>query len=413
MDGKIAYEKAYGLAQLSPDKIATTKMRYAIASNTKQFVATAVLLLVEEKKLSLDDKVFKWFPNLTRSKDVSIRQLLSMTAGYQDYWPQDYVPIDMLEPITSQGILERWANKPLDFEPGTKYQYSNTNYIIAGVIVEKISGMSLFDFLQKRIFNPLGMTSVKDFDLNALSNDDAAGYLRNALGPLRPAPKEAKGWLFAAGQIAMTAHDLALWDISMINETLLKPSSYKILQTDVLLNNGIGTQYGLGIDVSMSKGRRRISHGGAASGYVTANDIYPDERVAIVVFTNIFPGAVGPDSQIASRIAKELFEVPETSTNKALDQAKLLFSNLQKGKINRDVLSANANAYFSKQAVLDFASSLGPLGKSKEFSFKRQSLRGGMRTRVYKISIGDKTLELTTRTLADGKLEQFTVEQVE
>ena len=139
-DGKIVYTHAYGTARLEPVLAATPDMRYSIGSISKQFTATAILLLAEEGKLSIDDKVGKFLPDLTRANDVSIRQILSMTSGYQDFWPQDYVMPMMLQPATAQEILNGWAKKPLDFEPGTKWQYSNTNYVIAGVIVEKVSG---------------------------------------------------------------------------------------------------------------------------------------------------------------------------------------------------------------------------------------------------------------------------------
>ena len=103
-------------------------------------------LLQEDGKLSLDDAVGKYIPNLTRANEVTIRQLLSHTSGYQDYWPQDYVPPFMLQAITSEKILDLWARKPLDFDPGTRWQYSNTNYVIAGMIIEKASGMPLLQF---------------------------------------------------------------------------------------------------------------------------------------------------------------------------------------------------------------------------------------------------------------------------
>ena len=148
-DGAIVYAKAYGIARLGPPPLpAAESMRYSIGSISKQFTAAAILLLAEEGKVSLDDRVVRWLPGLTRAKDVTIRQLLSMTSGYQDFWPQDYVMPPMRKPVTAEAILERWAKKPLDFEPGTKWQYSNTNYVAAGVIAEKAAGQSLLDFLQ-------------------------------------------------------------------------------------------------------------------------------------------------------------------------------------------------------------------------------------------------------------------------
>src|SRR6185436_4805839 len=208
-DGQIAYVKAYGDARIAPRTPATPEMRYSIGSISKQFTAAAILLLQEQGKLSLDDKVAKYIPDLTRASEVTIRQLLSHTSGYQDYWPQDYVMKPMLEATTARKIMDTWAKKPLDFEPGTKWQYSNTNYVIAGAIVEKVAGIPFFQFLQQNIFKPLSMTSVMDIDQSRLTESDPTGYMRFALAPLRIAPKEGKGWLFAAGELAMTAEDLA------------------------------------------------------------------------------------------------------------------------------------------------------------------------------------------------------------
>ena len=156
----------------------------------------------------LDDPVARFVPDLTRAKEVTIRQVLSHTSGYQDYWPQDYVPPFMLQPVTANKILDLWARKPLDFDPGTQWQYSNTGYVIAGLIVERASGMPLLEFLSKHIFGPLEMKSVMNIDQERLTETDATGYTRYGLGPLRVAPKEGAGWLFAAGELAMPAEDL-------------------------------------------------------------------------------------------------------------------------------------------------------------------------------------------------------------
>src|SRR5580704_19744025 len=143
----------------------------------------------------------------------------------------------ILQPTTPLKTARLWARKPLDFESGTKWQYSNTNYVIAGLIVEKASGMPLLQFLREKVFAPLGMKSVANIDQDNLAVTDPIGYMRYALGPLRPAPKEGKGWLFAAGELAMSAEDLARWDISVMNQTLLKPSSYHQMETEVVLSN--------------------------------------------------------------------------------------------------------------------------------------------------------------------------------
>ena len=404
--GEVVYERGFGDGRIEPTVAAAPAMRYSIGSVSKQFTASAILLLAQEGKLSLDDKVAKWFPRLTRASEVSIRQLLSMTAGYQDFWPQDYV--------FAGRIMRRWAGngKPLDFDPGTRWQYSNTNYVIAGAIAEKAAGVALMDFMRQRIFTPLRMASVRDFNAGPLGANDAGAYLRNALGPLRPAPKEAAGWLFAAGQLAMTAHDLALWDVSIMNQSLLRPESYRALQTSMVLSNGVPTGYGLGMNVGTVGGRKRLSHGGAVSGYTTENQVYPDDKAAIVVFTNIYPGSAGAPGQIANRIAQIIFSgAPSAASDSASAVARRIYDALSAGTIDRTLFTPDLNAYFTQEVVSDYATSLGPLGAPTEFTLQGESLRGGMTIRGYRIRAGNVVMSLTTMTRPDGKIDQYLVQR--
>ncbi len=406
-DGQIAFARAYGKARLEPETAARPEMRYCIGSISKQFTATAVLMLVEQGKVSLDDPVAKFVPNLTRAREVTVRQILSMTSGYQDFWPQDYVPPFMMTPITAQGILDRWARIPLDFDPGTKWQYSNTNYVIAGLIVEKAGGMPLMEFLQQRVFTPLHMPSAVSMYVAKEAAGEPVGYLRYALGPARPAPTEGRGWLFAAGELSMTASDLARWDIGMMDQKLLKPASYREMQTEVRLNSGTGTRYGLGVNVTVDNGHRVVSHGGEVSGFVAQNAVFPDDRAAIVVLTNI--DASGAAGDIAQRIRPLLFPVQDTNQEERLQLARKVFAGLQHGTIDRSLFTANANSYFSEQAVKDFADSLGPLGTPEDFRQTSHSDRGGMGFRAYVVRFKDKSVLITLRDMPDGKIEQFQV----
>lgn len=410
-DGKLAYVKAYGKARMDPAVPATPEMRYSIGSVSKQFTAAALLLLQEQGKLSMNDKVAKYLPSLTRANEVTIRQLLSHTSGYQDYWPQDYVMPMMLKPTTAQSIMDRWAKIPLDFEPGAKWQYSNTNYVIAGAIIEKVSGKRLLQFLREKIFQPLNMKSVLNIDEERLGDTDPVGYLRFALGPPRPAPKEGNGWLFAAGELAMTAHDLALWNQSIISQSLLKPASYREMQTEVLLSSGVGTHYGLGVDVNMQQGWRVIAHGGEVSGFVTQNMVFPDEKAAIAVVTN--QDASSAAATIARGIAPLVLTPPDPNAPSRLEQAKKIFAGLQQGNIDRSLFTDNANAYFSEQALKDFAASLGPLGTPVAFMQTGQGLRGGMVSRSFVVRFPNKAIRAWTFEMPDGKLEQFQVAELQ
>lgn len=401
--GKLVYTRAYGRAHIDPDKTATPAMRYSIGSISKQFTAAAILFLQEQGKLRLDDAIGKYVPGLMRGDEVTIRQILTHTSGYQDYWPEDYLMEPMEKPTTAQEILDRWAKKPLDFEPGTQWQYSNTNYVIAGLIVENVSGQKLIDFLEERIFHPLGMRSVWDSDQTKLTQTDATPYIRYALGPFRQAPKEGAGWMFAAGELAMTAHDLALWDASLIAQNLLKPESYKEMFTELKLKDGKGTNYGLGVSVGDLDGHRDISHDGEVTGFVASNKVLVDDGVAVVVLTNhMAPGA----REIAELSATEVVDQKRTA---AKDETLAIYRSLQHGELDRSKLAPNLDAYFNRQTVADFKNSLGPLGEPLVFHEIHTSLRGGMTFRIFRLVYPTRSFKLTTYTYPDGKLEQFLV----
>jgi D-alanyl-D-alanine carboxypeptidase len=405
--GKLVYTHAYGRAHIDPGKPATPEMRYSIGSISKQFTAAAILILQEQGKLSLDDAVGKYVPGLTRGDEVTIRQILSHTSGYQDYWPEDYLMTPMMKPATAEYILDTWAKKPLDFEPGTQWQYSNTNFVIAGLIVEKVSGQKLMEFLGEHIFHPLGMKSVWNSDEAKLTQTDATPYIRAALGPLRPAPKEGRGWMFAAGELAMTPHDLALWNESLIAQSILKPESYKEMFTSVKLKggpkDGTDSHYGLGVFIRDHSGHREIEHGGEVTGFVAESMVLPDDGASVIVLTNHMAGGA---SEIAELITDAVAVTKQTDAEK---QALAVYRGLQKGEIDRSLLAPNLNYYFDAQAVEDFKNSLGPLGEPLSFQQLGERLRGGMTFRSFRITYPTRRLTLTTYTYPDGKLEQYLV----
>jgi hypothetical protein len=248
------------------------------------------------------------------------------------------------------------------------------------------------------------MQSVWNSDETALTHADATAYYRHALGPLREAPKEGAGWMFAAGELAMTAHDLALWDESLIAQSVLKPDSYKQMFTEVKLKDGKGTHYGLGVEVMDRQGHRSIEHSGEVSGFVSDNEVLVDDGVAVAVLTN--QDAVGAASSIAVLAAPVILATPSTP---AEAQALGLYHDLQQGRIDRSLLAPNLSDYFTPEALADFQSSLAPLGEPLTFHQVSEQLRGGMTFHAFQIVYPGKHLTLTTYTYPDGKLEQFLI----
>jgi len=428
-DGKLAYVKAYGSARLNPNLPATTETRYAIDSVSKEFTAAAVLILAQQGKLSLDDPAGKYLPDLGEASSVTLRQLLTHTAGLRDFWPQDFVPPEMSRPTTTEAIIKEWAKRPTDFPPGTDWQYSNTGFVAAGAIVEKVSGQNLTAFLSNQIFAPLKMDRVTEDDTAPLSDPDAGAYTRYGLGPLHPAPKEGAGWLFGAAGLAMKPSDLALWDISLIDRSLLAADSYTAEFESIHLKDGTDKHYGLGLDIEEVDGRRKIGHDGAGSGFLAENRIWPDDRIAIVALTNndwaspgdlvnriarlvlpprpdqVFAKAV--DTGLRNLVDRIAFLVLPTSPEEA--RAKAVFTGFQNGTVDRTLFTEGGNYYLTADVLADLKASLGPLGPIGLISLEGQSRRGGMLTRHWKILCGGKRLQVVERGYPDGKLEQFLV----
>ena len=409
-DGRLVLNKAYGKA--NEGLPATPELPYQIASNSKQFTAMALLLLRDDGKLSLDDPVSKFVPGITDGDKITIRELLSHTSGLQDFWPQDYSFADMEQPTTPQHILDKWANKPLDFEPGTRWQYSNTGYVVAGLIAEKVSGQPLLTYLRRKIFDPLGMTSVHDQD-DTNTPAFPAGYKRNALGPVRVAHQPGRGWLYAAGELSMNAADLAKWDIARMNRALIPARDWAEQEAPVLRKDGRTNGYGLGVYNHHGRERHVIDHGGEAVGFLTQNTVYPDTRDAIIVFTNAdFSGAIG---SLTSGIEKIVLNSPEPALEGEGDRlagVHAVYDALVRGRVDRAKFTPDLNYYFNPTTLADYRTSLRSLGEPKITMNGSPRLRGGFVNRNYTLHYaGGKDLTLITYAEpgANGRWEQYMI----
>lgn len=448
--GDVVYTQAFGDAKL-PRNVgvasgqdrglqiaeATTKavpanvdMAYPIGSNSKQFTAACILLLQERGKLKLDDPLSKWFPEFTRSNEVKVRNLLTHTSGYSDYAPQDYTIPAWTKPIDPMTLLHEWATKPLDFDPGTKWQYSNTNFVIAAMIIEKITGEKFHDFLWANVIEPLKLQGVLDLDTQR-DQLKVRGYEQHALGAMRPAILEAPGWYYGDAQLAMPVRTLLQWDMSIAHKTLLKPESYTELETPFLLKDGTNTHYGLGVDVNVINGKRVVSHSGEVGGFVSENVVLPDDGVAVATLTNeeassaahsvaadvlkVIEPAVAPvaEAKPAPKPATPARD-PEAPPLSAADshaetEVSEILMSFQQGRFSPAPFTPDAQFYFSPETVEDFHSSLAAAGKLVSVTQTSSSLRGGMVFRSYRVQFADSAARLTTFTTKDGKIEQFLV----
>ena len=438
--GQIAYLKAYGLAELPTvagrlartprSRAASVSTRFAIGSVSKEFTAAAILLLVDRGKLSLDDTVSKYLPELTGAKQITIRELLSHTSGYRDYFLQEYIPAPMQRPTSVDAILRTWAERPLDFPPGEEWQYSGTNYVIAGRIVEKVTGEPYEKFLADDVLRPIGISDETFADHPSQPTRNAVGYYRFALGPPRPAPITGRNWLFAMADLEMTAKDVALWDVSVMNQSLLSAASYRAMSSDVKTVNGRSTGYGLGFFVRTIAGNDgeqhlMLHHPGEISGFRSHNFVLPDLKAAVVILTNAeYSDAT---SEFAERLQKAVGIKPTETTgsetavsstppaimpeeNPIEARAHRLMLDLVQGRIDRDDLAPDASATFTLQALNDIRQSLEPLGDLERVKLDSTQLRGGTKHYALTLIYQHRQLQVAEYDLANGKIEQFLID---
>ena len=409
-NNRVVYARAFGLANVNPTKLATAEMAYPIGSISKQFTAHAILLLQQRGKLSIDDPVAKYFPNFTRANEVTLRNLMTMTSGYEDFAPQDYIIPAWRRETDPLSNATAWASKPLDFTPGTDWQYSNTNYVILGLIVQKVSGQPLMQFLHENVLDPLQLEGVFN-TYTERAKLQVTGYVSNALASVRVLPLEGNGWYFGDGDLAMPASTLATWDIGIIEQKLLSPASYKLFETPFVLANGESSHYGLGTFVYDRNGHREIEHSGEVGGFVSENIVFPDEGIAIVVLTNQV--ASGAASAIGNGIARQL--LPSTAPTSATADTfaptlKAILTGLQQGKIDRSLFTPDTNDYFNADTLADFKSTLAPLGTITTIIRSYTHQRGGMTGSAYRVTYSNGTIiTVSTYTQSDGKIEQFLI----
>ena len=421
--GRIVLAKAYGRRSLEATDAATGETPFAIGSVTKQFTSAAVLLLAEDGKLSVEDKVAKYYPDLTRASGVSLLDLMNHVSGYRDYYPLDFVDRRLTRPIAADALLHDYAGAPLDFDPGTRWSYSNTGFILLGRIVEKVSGRPFGDFLTERILGPLGMRHTfyePDPDDRRL----AQGYTSFALTPFTPAVHEGRGWIASAGGLYSTARDLATWDLALMEGRVLKPDSWNLMITPRRLSDGTSAGYGCGLGVTARAGTTVLSHGGAVSGFLANNTMVPATKSAFVVLLN--DEDAGLMSSVVRRAMDDLVPTPPGSVQAnqpavdrapkiqiegaaPADAARQLFTALQRGEIDRATLGSDFNEFLTAAKLAAAARSLAPFGAPAGIDVRSVAERGGMQVASVRLTFASGALDALMYRTPDGKVQEFLI----
>jgi CubicO group peptidase (beta-lactamase class C family) len=281
-DGQIILNQGYGLADREKKTPNTAQTRYRIYSITKQFTAMAILMLQEQGKLNVQDPICKYIPDCPAAwKTITIHHLLTHTSGIPD--PPDLADYQKTEatPSPPEQLILRFKDKPLDFQPGEKWSYSNSGYALLGAIIERVSGQSYEDFLQKNIFEPLKMVNT-GYDHNR--SDLAVGYVSS--GRIK-ANSVDMSLPYAAGGLYSTVEDLYRWDQALYTEQLVPQRALDTMFTaHASVPDSDESGYGYGWFIGEYMNRRNISHGGGWVGYTSLIDRYPDDKVTVIVLTN-------------------------------------------------------------------------------------------------------------------------------
>ena len=285
-DGKVVRSEGFGVANVELQVPVKPETIFQSGSVGKQFTATAVMMLVEAGKIGLNDPLTKYFPDAPPSwKNVTVRELLSHTGGFGDY-PKNF---NFRKDWTEPQLLKLVESIPLAYPPGTKWEYSNLGYLTLGILIHRVSGEFYGDFLQKRIFQPLGMQTTRIISEADIVPNRAAGY-RLVKGELKNQEWVAPAMNTTAdGSLYFSIVDLSKWDAALYEGKLLKRSSFDLMWTPVKLKNGQPNKagYGFGWFIEQRNGHRCIHHDGSWQGFETAIDRYVDDHLSVVALTNL------------------------------------------------------------------------------------------------------------------------------
>jgi len=293
-DGKVLLDKGYGFANLEWDVPNTPTTKFRLGSITKQFTAASILLLEERGKLKVEDPVKKYMPDAPAAWDkITIFHVLTHTSGIPSLTSFPDFEAHEAQAMTPEKLVEWFRDKPLEFEPGTKWNYSNSGYILLGYLIEKISGQSYSEFVQQNIFTPLGMKD-SGYDSNsAIIAHRAAGYTPGKSGAVNAGFVDMS-IPFSAGALYSTTEDLLRWEQGLFGGKVLRPESLAKMTTP------FKQDYAFGLGVSTQNGHKMIAHDGGIQGFNTALAYYPDDKLVVAVLANVN----GPAGQIAGNLAK-------------------------------------------------------------------------------------------------------------
>lgn len=409
-DGKLLVDAAFGVANEKTHVPATPRTQFEIGSITKQFTAAAILQLKEQGKLKLSDPLGKYVPEYPQGKAITIEQLLWQVSGVPDYTQVNhFVHIAGTTPGGLDAALALIAKKPLEFKPGTRWEYSNTNYLLLGGVVARASHMPWEQYVRRHIFEPAGMAHSAFIQDESRLPDIATGYERKKNGTFAVAPPLHGPWAGSAGGIVSTVEDMAKWDRAFFGGKIVSPQDVALATTAHRLPNGKSTAYGFGWFTDKKDGVARIAHDGGTFGFASENDYYPTLHEFIIVLTS----DAGPDPQF---IAGKAFDAlhpdlaaadakPAAGENPAITAlARQWLHRAQTGQVDRSQITAAFSKDLTPAAIAQTKDALGPMGAPASFIFRGKTSDGGVTQYEYRIAFKSAVIKMVIGIDKSGKI---------
>jgi len=423
--GRIVTDAAYGVRNVDTQQPVDTHTRFEIGSITKQFTAAAILQLRERGRLSLDDRLGKYVPQYVQGRNVTLRQLLMQVSGIPNY--TDTPAFRSL--VTLRGttvVLRRSGNfdailallhgKPLGFRPGTRFQYSNSNYVLLGRIVEIVSGMSWQRYVEKNVFARAGMTESTFMENEGNTPDMATGYLMFR-GHIRDAGGTRgtfTGWAEGAGAIVSTATDLAKWDAALFGGRIVSSADVRLMTAPGRLAAfGPDAHYGFGWVVDRYDGQPRIWHNGGTLGFSSSNEIYPRQHQIVIVLLNT---TVANADTIAGAQFERLHPRLAAASRRAVagedpavtNRAKAVLAQLTNGLVDRTQFDADMNAHLTPDLLAGAKAQFLQLGSATTWVYRGKHAVGAQTTYAYHVSFSSGAqLNVYMSVNAAGKISGY------
>ncbi len=417
-DGRTIKAQGYGFANIELKALATKDTVYEIGSNTKQFTAAAIMMLVEEDKVQLDDSITKYFPEAPQTwRGITIRHLLMHTSGIQNHvavprWLDVFRTNLAFETAPARDeLLKMFFKLPLEFQPGESWAYDNTGYYLLGIIVEKASGESYWQFLDERIFKPLGMLATRNTDPQPIIPDRASGYeWKNDHFENRPALLPAIA--FSAGSLLSTVGDMAKWDAALYSEKLLKKSSLDQLWTATMINHGAVSpfEYGFGWFIDSYHGHHLVQHSGGTPGFSSVIYRFVDDKLTIIILTNHADRILDQLAIDLAGICLAALKRPDANPDpdpKTTAMLKDLMSRLPNEKYNPASFTPAMRTFLTTATGKAFWKWFAEHGSVGPFIFSDREGRKDGQVLRYKVSLGGNWYWFSVNMTKDGKIAQI------